>query len=236
MFPKEFSIVLLLVLFLIWIYLFFIGRIDPKWLAGFLLISLFMSVVLYNIDNIKNISASKDAGLLVEMKEIRDDIYAKSEEVKAMGEQVAEVAAFTIAGQGRFTASEDHLFRLVDSRNRLAKMLVSIGTDQEEIIRILYEPDKMICLDLWTKHSRKVDQYYHALLGKEELSSEEFDKIRETMNSLRDMFRRDQPETDLIKHLSGTNLETPIQEKIAEGIKKSYQECSYYKKNQKLMN
>jgi len=236
MFPKEFSIVLFLGLVIIGIYLLMVGKLNQYALSGFILVSFFIAVGFYHIENISKIKAvSKYIEILVDIEKVQKDIYAKSEEVKNMGEQIAEVGAFTIANQGRWV-SDDHLVKMIENRNKIADMLRRIGTNDKDIERILEDPDKMACWDLWENNATETDQGFYARLEKKEMSNEELNDIRKVTDELRQMFRNNMTEDILNKYLKDSGLKPEIQDKISQGIRKSYMKCDYYKNNHKLMN
>ena len=106
MYPKEFSAVLAIGLVLICVYLLMTGKLSG-WQFGFaLLASSFVVVGIHKIDEIRLFSVEGGgAKAVMEMRELRDDVYAKVDELKKIA---AGIAKFTVEGIVRANRWTDH--------------------------------------------------------------------------------------------------------------------------------
>ncbi len=84
---------------------------------------------------------------MFELEKVRDDIYAKAETVKRLGEEVAELTAFNVTRVGRF-ASRDLNERMLDARDKVKRMLVEIDSDPTKIKEITSKIEETVLDDL----------------------------------------------------------------------------------------
>jgi len=150
MIMKEFSIVFGILLIAIWIYLLLLGRISQLGLVALLGATVFAMAVMYNIDNVMRIGMrTGDTEALVEMREIRDEVYAKAESVRSMGEEIAEVVAYSASRLGRLVGSVEEFDReLLEGRDRLSEMLKNLGSSPSRIEKIISQIEEVVALDL----------------------------------------------------------------------------------------
>lgn len=86
MYPKDFSIILGILLVAIWIYLLLIQKINQWGLIGLVAATAILVGILFNIENIGSIGVkTKETEYLVKIKEIRDEVYAKAQTVQLQG-------------------------------------------------------------------------------------------------------------------------------------------------------
>lgn len=102
-----------------------------------------------NVDTVSSIAISwgKSMDLRVETKQMRDEVYAKAEHVKELGEQVARFTAHTVATSGRWVG-EDHQQRMLEERENIRTMMRSLGSAPDKIAEVLGPIDKMVASDL----------------------------------------------------------------------------------------
>ena len=150
MIMKEFSIVFGILLIAIWIYLLLLGRISQLGLVALLGATVIAMAVMYNIDNVMRIGMrTGDTEALVEMREIRDEVYAKAESVRSMGEEIAEVVAYSASRLGRLVGSVEEFDReLLEGRDRLSEMLKNLGSSPTRIEKIISQIEEVVALDL----------------------------------------------------------------------------------------
>lgn len=145
---KQFIVILYPLVLAIWIYLLLLQKINGWELTALVLVSTVATAILYNLDNITSIVARPQEGeFRVEMRELKEDIYAKANEVQKMGEEVADIVAFNISHVGRL-APENLDGLLVEHRDKLVVMLKKIKSSQQRIEEITEQINKMVLYDL----------------------------------------------------------------------------------------
>ena len=141
MYPKEFSVVLGIGLILICVYLLMTGRLGPGHFALSILASGGFVALLHNLEAIESLTYKHPSGgeAVVQMQRIREDVYAKAEQIKKTVEQTAALLAWNVSHMNRFTgpAFQD---AMLDRRDEIDKHLAEVGTSEvrrEEILRTI---------------------------------------------------------------------------------------------------
>lgn len=130
---KEISIILTAFLLFISFVLFHFGRVNVLSLSLLLITSAAVGVIVYKADHISKIFfKTEDAEILVEIRQIREDLYAKVETVREIAEQMAEMDAKYLARWGLY-APNDLDEQIIKGRDELKKRLEKIGSDSEQI-------------------------------------------------------------------------------------------------------
>lgn len=110
-------------------YLLFAQKLSA-WGASFLMVAggVFLLMVL-NVDVVSSFAASfgERAQIRVEMNRLREDVFAKVEYVRRLGEEMARFDAHTVATSGRFVG-DDHQEQMLDERERIRSMMKSLGS------------------------------------------------------------------------------------------------------------
>ena len=165
------SYLLGLAMIALWVWLLFLGRITQWSFVALLALTPLLIILLHNVENVASITAKfKGNELLLEMHQIRTEIYAKAESVRAMGEGIAEVLAFNLSTRGRFPDEEDLDAELMEWKNRLTTMLLKIGTSQVHIKQICSPIDHAVALDLANRVRQEVFERLPTEPTREEIS------------------------------------------------------------------
>lgn len=130
-------------------YLLFAGRINAFGASAMILATGIFSLFIWNFDTISSVVGSfgEQAKFRVEMNRIKEDVFAKADSVKHLGEEVARFAAHTVATRSRLVG-DDHQENMLREREQIRALLVSIGSDANKITSTLSEIDQMVTFDL----------------------------------------------------------------------------------------
>ena len=146
-------------------YFLFIGKLSG-WIFFLCVVAvLFFLIVFFVRDRIQEVVAYNFGFKLNEIQKIQKDIYAKTEEVKKMGESIAQMIAENIAMENRFV-SEKHVFQRIERREKIEKLLKDMEVDELKIKEIVKSIDIMVTFDL-----------YHDLLDKAKYNRMGVEKI-----------------------------------------------------------
>lgn len=126
------------------------GKINPPVFAYLFTVVILTGFALYGFDRLKELNIKGLKVILSEAKEIKKDIYAKTETVKKLGEEVAELTAFNVARVGRF-APPDLQKKMLEARDKIRTILKEIGSDEERIKGICTQIEDMVLHDLKNK-------------------------------------------------------------------------------------
>ena len=85
--------------------------------------------------------------LLVELKAIEKNVFAKVEELRRLGEKMGELTAFNIAQLWRLAPEDPEAVR-IQERDRLADTLREMGISEDKIQEITSKIDVMVTRDL----------------------------------------------------------------------------------------
>jgi hypothetical protein len=151
MYPKEFSIVLYLLLVAICAYLLCAGKLTSRDFMWSLLLTAFAVAVLHNLDTLRRLVYKGPGGeATAEFEQIKKDVYAKADAVRQMTEAVAGLIAEEVATAGRFggTVEPDPVAHLIQSRDKLHRTLANVGTPEDHIKQLLAPFEQWIPFDL----------------------------------------------------------------------------------------
>lgn len=189
------------------------------WEFGFLiLVAAGITILFYHIENITKIVIDKGK-LLVELREIKKEIYAKAETVSALTEDTVKFIVYLLTRVGRLTSSEELKKKLVEARGDIYRMLEEAFYSHDEVESLLSPLDTTILRDMG-------DDIY------QEVSHLAQDKIEDlgTRGEIQGKLRGISKDTDidgLRDYLRNHHL---LEESIEE-IMKSFE---YFRKNKRL--
>lgn len=145
---KAFAIPFLLLTLSLWVYLLIDKRINGWMLSALLFASTLASALIYNFDYLETISLDlKNQKFLVELKRMRDDVFAKAETIKKMGEEIAKVHVFSVTSIGRWPPRDlDH--KMLQAKGRIETFLQEIESSKEQIREITQPIDDMVVNDI----------------------------------------------------------------------------------------
>lgn len=123
------------------------GQLGATSFATLFLGIVLASLALYGFDRLKVFDLKNLMFSLNEIKEVQKDIYAKAETVRSLGEEVAELTAFNVTRVGRF-AGPDLQEKMIEARDKIKKLLVSLGSSDAKIAAISKQIDDMVLHDL----------------------------------------------------------------------------------------
>lgn len=188
-------------------YYLFVGKLDAIG-VGFIMISAAVSSVLfYNIKYFQKIRAKfGEQEFQAEMKQVRDDIYAKIETVKNMGEVVADITAFNITRVGRF-ATPDIEEKMLEARDKIENFLQELGSDRQKIDKIISQIDNMIIFDLKNNLKREIGE----IANQRQKNGKQIDrgKINKEVGSFLENYTLNGSRSSLIEYLKSHGLYDP---------------------------
>ena len=130
-------------------YMLFAQRIGA-WGASLLIFTgaIFLVLVL-NMDVISSFAASwgEQFKISVETKQLKEELFAKVEYVRKLGEEMARFAAHTVATGNRWVG-EDHENQMLDERERIRAMMKALDSEPSKIAEVLDQIDKTVASDL----------------------------------------------------------------------------------------
>jgi hypothetical protein len=151
---RDFSIPLALILILMMVYLLMLGRLSGITFAfsllGVAVLVAVTAVVVPHSEQVSKISGkvSAEGGqLLVEMKELQRDVYAKAAHIKKLTEQIGEIAALNVAWLWSWAPDNSSAER-VRLRDKLASMLRDAETEETRISEIVKPINERITVNL----------------------------------------------------------------------------------------
>lgn len=130
MYPREFSIVLFLLLVALFAYLLLVGKLGDRTFVAGLMVAALAVAVLHNGEMLLRLVAgpSLDAGRRAHMAE-----PSGSRDLQKLGEHVAALAASAVAHENRWTGSDYHR-SLLQQADEIAQLLAELGTPRERIV------------------------------------------------------------------------------------------------------
>ena len=150
-YPKDFSPILALGLVMICVYLLMTNRLTggQTWLA--LLSCAFIVVAVHNLDAIGNFRVKAGgAEAVMEMKELRDEVYAKVDELKKVASGVATFTVQSIVHEGRMVG-EDEEDRVLRRRDDLERFLRDAGIAAPQIAETILPITRIVDWDMRRK-------------------------------------------------------------------------------------
>ncbi len=164
-------------------YFLMMGQIGSTAYSTLFLGILLVSLGLYGFDRLRVFDLKNLMFSLDEIKEVRNDVFAKAETVKILGEEIADLTAFNVTRVGRFAGPELQQ-KMIEARNRIKELLQSLGSSEEKIARISKQIDDMILHDLKNNLASETDRITHKAV----ISGRQFDReqvqrrVRELLN------------------------------------------------------
>jgi len=140
---KEFAVPFGLMCLALWVWLF---SARPVLLIAAFVATAAAVVLFYKNEDIVQM-VFEPRRVLVQMKTIEKNVFAKVEEVRKLAEKMGELTAFSIANLWRF-APEDPVATILQERDRLVVTLKEMGIDDSRIKEITSKIDNTVTLDL----------------------------------------------------------------------------------------
>ncbi len=140
---KSFAIPFGLLMMGLWVWLLWA---SPKTLIMAFAVTVVMMIVLYRNDQIVEMVV-EPRRILVRMQEIREEIFAKADEVRAMAASVGKMAAFSIGQVGRLPP-ENLQAVLLKQRDELEQMLKEAKVAEERVREITSPITETVLNDL----------------------------------------------------------------------------------------
>ena len=144
-------------------YLLIIGKISSVHFCFLFLISILVALAFYVSDRLKELDIKNARLILTEVREAKEDIYAKAETVKKLGEALADFTAFNVTQVGRF-ASKDLKEKMIESRDKIVKVLHDIGSDETKVEQISSQINQVVLRDLKEEVYSRIQEITHKVL------------------------------------------------------------------------
>lgn len=137
MWKKNLIFFIAIILLLFFVYLFYKGENNNIGLATGLIASEISLLIVNNFDNVKKLGFKK-SGILIEMKKIQEDIYAKKEqieeirkEIKRLIESIAEPLSFSINWVGRVVDENTFEFDVERQKENIDRLLKLVKEERQ---------------------------------------------------------------------------------------------------------
>ena len=140
---KEFAIPFGLIAISLWVWLY---RSSPRVLIWAFLATVMAMVLMYRSDEVVQLTF-EPRRVLVQMKEVRSEIFAKVDEVRKLAEGVGELTAYNVAQLWRWPPENPDAARL-EERDRIGKVLRDAGVAEDRVKQILSKITDMVARDL----------------------------------------------------------------------------------------
>jgi hypothetical protein len=150
-YPKEFSVVLFILLFAICVYLLLSGKLTPSSFVCSIFVSALAVAVIHNLDVVQRLTLKGGTvEATADFERIRQQVYAKAEEVQQLAEQIAGMIAESVATSNRYGGSgdPDPIAQEARYRDKLNQTLTDMGTPQQRRTEILAPFAQWIPFDL----------------------------------------------------------------------------------------
>jgi hypothetical protein len=134
MYPREFSVVLYLLLVALFAYLLLVGKLgDRTFLFGLMAAALAVAI-LHNAETLGRLALGPAGQMAPAVREA--DSRSEHRELQRLGEQVAALAASAVAHDNRWTGSDYHR-SLLQQADEIAQLLAELGTPPERVAETL---------------------------------------------------------------------------------------------------
>lgn len=140
---KTFAIPFGVLMMALWVYLFWT---HPKTLLMAFVLTGVVVVIFYRNAEITEMVV-EPRRVLVRMREIREEVFAKAEEVRRLAEAMGELTAYNIAHLWRLAPADPEAARLAE-RDRIAAMLRDAGVGEDRIRQLVSKVGEMVLRDL----------------------------------------------------------------------------------------
>lgn len=140
---KEFAVPFGLIAVGLWVWLFWS---QPKVLLPAFLMTVVAVILMYRNEDVVQMTF-EPRRVLVQMREIRSEVFAKVEEVRKLAEGIGELTAYNIAHLWRLPPADPETARL-EERDRIVKMLRDAGVAEQRLQQIVSKVTEMVTWDL----------------------------------------------------------------------------------------
>jgi hypothetical protein len=150
-YPKEFSVVLFLLLVALCAYLLCAGKMTGQVFIWSLLFCSFSVAVIHNLEVVQRLQfKGGNVEATADFQRIRNEVYAKAEQVQQMTESVAGLIAENVTTSNRYGGSgdPDPIAQELRYREKLRQTLISSGTPKQRQDELLAPFAKWIPFDL----------------------------------------------------------------------------------------
>ncbi len=150
-YAEEFSVILFLLLVALCAYLLCAGKLNGQTFAWSILLCAFSVAVIHNLDVIQKLQfKGGHIEATAEFERIRNEVFAKADQVQHMTEAVAGLIAENVATSNRYGGSgdPDPLAQLFRYRQQLRETLTASGTSPDRQAVLLEPFAKWIPFDL----------------------------------------------------------------------------------------
>jgi hypothetical protein len=140
---KEFAIPFGLIAIGLWVWLFWS---SPRVLIPAFLATVVAMVLMYRNDDVVQLTFEPKR-VLVQMAEVRREIFAKVNEVQKLAAGIGELTAYNIAHLWRLAPADPEAARL-EERDRIVTILREAGLAEERIQQVVAKVAQMVTWDL----------------------------------------------------------------------------------------
>ena len=146
--PRGFAIILFVALTTISAYFLHARNIGATGFAACLLASAFATVIVVNADRLQDLFLKwGDTEGRIALQQLRNEVYAKVEELQKIAQGVASFTAASIASENRFSGL-DSIERMLRRRDELLKFLAEAGIAELRAHEIVTPIERMADWDL----------------------------------------------------------------------------------------
>ncbi len=140
---KTFAIPFGVLMMALWVWLLWA---FPKTLMMAFLVTSVVVIAFYRNAEITEMVV-EPRRVLLRLREIREEVFAKADEVRRFAEAMGELTAYNIANLWRFAPEDPEAARLAE-RDRIAKMLADAGVAEERVRQLVSKVAEMVTRDL----------------------------------------------------------------------------------------
>lgn len=146
---KIFFGIILFLMLIFGIFSFFVGKFGSTGFNIFFSIICLMCLAIYGFNRLKEIDLKNMKLVLDDMKNTKNEIYAKAEEVKKIMVELAENSILSALERGRLAPESNNLHKeMIKKRDRAEKIFKEAGLDPQIIQNKLEEINNQIISDL----------------------------------------------------------------------------------------
>lgn len=123
------------------------GRLSAGTYTWLILTTALAALAVYGFDRLRILDLRSARLVLDEVRSVREDVYAKADTVRRLGEEVAELVGFSIRRVGRWVG-DDHSSQLIQAREQIAELLAHLDASEERTAEIIDPINDTIAFDL----------------------------------------------------------------------------------------
>lgn len=142
-----------------------VGKIGSFAFTVLFISTILASLALYGFDRLKELDLKNYRIILTEISKVKEDIFAKVDTVKKLGEEVAELTAYNVTRIGRL-APDNLDEEMLAARNKIKKILSEIGSDEKMVVKICTPIEDMVLFDLKRNIYHATEQATHDMMDK----------------------------------------------------------------------